>query len=395
VLHREIRAASGAVIRPLTSKHDTADGLNPHGVIVDEVHAMDWGMLGVLDTACGSRNRALIFQITTAGELSGAGHMQYQYACKILDGTLTDDTFFPVVFELDKDAEVREESAWVKANPNIGISVSVEYIREQVHKIGASPLDKANVLTKHFNRWQSANADFAAAEDIAACLDMKLTLADAKGYEILAAVDYCSTFDCASVGFFWLDREGLFCTFQRHFIPSETVKSQKSVPWQAWLDGGTLEIIDGKIVDPKALIKWVVENAAALGVKNLEVAYDKYQFNQAAADLKTAGCSPIPYGQRRTFMNEPCKTLARYISQHRMRFNDVALACMLGNVQLVPDKAGLVQPVKADIDRKIDGAIISIMALARIAEHAREAAAKAAEKAAKYARLHRLLGIKQ
>lgn len=368
-----LKLANNCKIEPLTSKSETSDGLNIHGAVIDEVHALkNAGMLEVIDTACGARDRALIFQITTGGEIGGVGHVQHDYAWSVLRGDLKDDTFFPMLFQLDSDAEIGHEASWVKANPSLGESLSIEYLREQVEKSGASAEHRANILTKHFNRWQTASQDFASAEDIAAALDSKLTITDARGHVVLASVDYAGCFDCASAAFTWYDADGNLCTIQRHWIPSETITKQKSVPWAAWENGGSLQVVPGALVDPMELITWLTKTRDDHGLKVVELPYDKYNFSTPAVELERRGFDCVAFGQRRIFFSEPTKTFSRLLGQRKFKYNDLALKDMLANVLLSADKQGNVMPQKADRHRKIDGVICVVMAEARFAEKHRE-----------------------
>jgi phage terminase large subunit-like protein len=122
-MHRE---ESASKLEPLGADHDSTDGLNPHVVCVDELHAMkDRGLLDVMETATGARRQPLIFAITTFGDdpVSVWGD-QHDYACKILDGVLVDETFFVFIAHADDTDDWTSPETARKANPNYGISVN-------------------------------------------------------------------------------------------------------------------------------------------------------------------------------------------------------------------------------------------------------------------------------
>jgi phage terminase large subunit-like protein len=107
---------------------DTMDGLNPHGALLDELHAWrDGEVWGVLETGMGARRQPLMFAITTAGFNQDSYCFQLRdYACKVLDGIVEDDAFFGVIYTLDEGDDWRDEATWIKANPNLGVSIQID-----------------------------------------------------------------------------------------------------------------------------------------------------------------------------------------------------------------------------------------------------------------------------
>ena len=127
---------------PLSSDEKTLDGLNPHCVLVDELHAHKTrALLDVMDTAMGARRQPLIVIITTAGDTApGSVYAnEHEYARNVLEGTLENDDVFAFVATLDKDDRWDDPEAWAKANPNWGVSVNFDDMRRQATKAKGSP----------------------------------------------------------------------------------------------------------------------------------------------------------------------------------------------------------------------------------------------------------------
>jgi phage terminase large subunit-like protein len=150
-------------LEPLGSDSDTLDGLNPHCLITDELHA--WkkrGLLDVMESATGSRRNPLHYQITTAGDdpVSVCGD-QHDYACKILDGVFDDfaaTTFFACIAHADDADDWTLESTWKKANPHWNISVLPDDMRKLAQKAQAIPSAAAEFKQKRLNLWVNASA---------------------------------------------------------------------------------------------------------------------------------------------------------------------------------------------------------------------------------------------
>lgn len=104
---------------PLSSDSDTLDGLNSHLVIIDELHAIkDRNLYDVMKQSTSSRRQPLVVMITTAGYVRECIFDEiYDYANNVLNGTVKNDSFLPVLYELDKTEEWKDIKCWAKANP--------------------------------------------------------------------------------------------------------------------------------------------------------------------------------------------------------------------------------------------------------------------------------------
>ena len=162
-LHRDDTCSKA---EPLGADHDSTDGLNPSIYIVDEMHAYkDRGLIDVMETATGARLQPIGFQITTAGSdpVSPCGD-QHDYACKILDGLIQDETFFAFIAHADLRDDWLNERTWVKANPNYGISVMPEDLRALATKALNMPAAAASFKQKRLNLWVNADAPWLSVE---------------------------------------------------------------------------------------------------------------------------------------------------------------------------------------------------------------------------------------
>ncbi len=164
------RLATSQKLEPLGSDSDTTDGLNPHFVGVDELHAFKTrGLLDVMESATGARVNPLIFQITTAGDdpVSVCGD-QHDYACRILDGVLEDDpstlSFFVFIAHADPDDDPWAEATWQKANPHWGVSVDPDDLRKLAAKAKQMPSAAAEFKQKRLNLWVNATAPCLSVE---------------------------------------------------------------------------------------------------------------------------------------------------------------------------------------------------------------------------------------
>jgi phage terminase large subunit-like protein len=162
-LHRD---ATASKLEPLGADRDSTDGLNPQLVTVDEAHALKHrGMIDVMETATGARRQPIINWITTAGSdpLSPCGD-QHDYACKILDGSIVDESVFAFIAHADEADDWTLDATAQKANPNYGVSVNPDDLRALVTKAINMPAAAAAYKQKRLNWWVNATAPWLSPD---------------------------------------------------------------------------------------------------------------------------------------------------------------------------------------------------------------------------------------
>ena len=136
-----VMPSTASSYKVLSSDAYTKHGLNAHGIVVDEVHALpDRELWDVLTTSTGARRQPLTVAITTAGfDRHSLCFELYDYACKVRDGIITDESFLPVIFEADADDDWKSPATWHKAHPGLGVSVKEEYFAQECAKAQQLP----------------------------------------------------------------------------------------------------------------------------------------------------------------------------------------------------------------------------------------------------------------
>ncbi len=146
---------SNSLLKPLAAKAATIEGTNPSLAIVDEYHLHpDNGVYSALELGMGARPEGLLFAITTSGSnVVSACKQHYDYCCQILDGEEVNDSIFVLIYELDDENEVDDPEMWIKANPNIDVSVDCEKLASTIQKARGIPSQWVEMMTKRFNIW--------------------------------------------------------------------------------------------------------------------------------------------------------------------------------------------------------------------------------------------------
>ena len=168
-----INKLNGGKLKALSSEGASKHGFNPSCVIFDELHA--WGepereLYDAMISGSAARRQPLFLTITTAGidEHSLCG-TQYDYAKRVQDGTVLDETFLPLIYEVPKDADWTDESLWHLANPCIGDIVSLQALREAKDKALNVPSQQTAFRRLHLNQWVNSRSTWIPLEQWDGC----------------------------------------------------------------------------------------------------------------------------------------------------------------------------------------------------------------------------------
>lgn len=299
------------------------DGLNPHAVMMDELHA--WRdhhreFYDTMVTGSGSRLQPLISMVTTAGnDKSYLWKEIYDYAKGICFGTVKDESFFAFIAELDPDDDPLDERNWIKANPNLGVSVDVEYLREQAMEARSSAQALNRFTRYHGNRIVSSSE---SAFDLGEWDECAQPLSDwSKAEAVFAGADLGSRDDLAAYGLcakFPIGETDGNPVYRyeikvRAFLADDSSRDSTKHPFCDWIH-------DGQIVKSKFAIAEMrdrlVEDCNTYGITH--VAYDPYNGQQLCDDLTREGIKAVRMPQNCAMFNEPIRDLLQTVKDKRL-----------------------------------------------------------------------------
>ncbi|HAM57584.1 MAG TPA: hypothetical protein DCQ64_20105 [Candidatus Rokubacteria bacterium] len=276
-------ADTSSKLEPLGADHDSTDGLNPNLIVVDEMHAhKDRGLIDVMETATGARRQPLSFQITTAGDdpVSPCGD-QHDYACKILDQILDDETFFAFIAHADVEDKDRgipgddwlDEAVWAKANPNWNVSIKPDDMRALARKAAAMPAAAATFKQKRLNLWVSATAPWLSVEGWLA--GQTTWSADAlEGRTCFVGIDLASKLDLCPLVFVFPPDETHpgWALWPWVWTPADTLKDRARrdrAPYDIWVDQHYLLTTPGTRIDHGAIRQVLVAERDHVAIQQI------------------------------------------------------------------------------------------------------------------------------
>lgn len=345
------------------------DGKNLSCFITDEYGgARTSEVYDVLRSSQGQRKNPLGIVITTCGfNLAGPFKKMYDMYCDILYGTKTDDVSFGLIFALDEGDDYTDEKVWPKIAPNLGVTVSEKYLREQVVYAKNNPSAEVGVLTKNFNMWCQTSETWIPDSYInkaMAKFDIEQFTED--NSICVGSFDLASVGDMTALNFMWVrDDDDKFYFHTIYYLPeSALVESPNRELYKYWLRSGQLTITNGNVCDYDYILKDVMKFYNRFGVRR--IGYDSWNSTSFVIDCTEQGLPLEPYSQSIGNFNKPTRELERLIRQGKAVIqNNEITRWMFRNVALKSDWSDNVKPVKSGgyANTKIDGVIAIIQSL--------------------------------
>ena len=412
--------ATGSFIRPISSDSRSQSGKRVQGAVIEELHEHpNPGLFLKMRAGIKGRPNALIFLPTNTGfDLESVCYEQYDYACQILEGTAVNESFFAFVCHLDPCAKCRnagkrqpsddcpdcddwrvEGPHWLKANPNLGVSIPWEYLREEVRVAIAIPSQRNMVRRLNFCQWTQQATVWITPELWAACTTTAPDTfrASLAGRECFLGIDLSDKIDLSSVVCIFprpLDREvepvaaqtadaqgepatpvadhpTLDCAIDVlafFWMPAKTLQrraQEDKIPYPDWQRDGYITTWPGSLIDHDAIVEFIIaelatryrirgigiDQAGAAGVVNKL----KRHFGEDLVD-------EVPQGFRS--LSEASKlTEALVVTVNVAHEPNPCMAMCMGNMGKEENAWREIRPVKLNQRKRIDGGVALIDAI--------------------------------
>lgn len=283
-------------IRRLAFNSKKSDGFNPHLVVCDEIEAWP-GEQGlkqyeVMKSALGARKQPLILSISTAGYINdGIFDELMKRATAFLKGNSDEARLLPFLYMIDNVERWDDIEEIKKANPNLGVSVSVSFYEEEIKIARLSLSKKAEFLCKYCNIKQNSSVAWLDFEDVECVSGEQYTLEDFRGCYCVAGIDLSRTTDLTAVSIV-IERDGKFYIFTQFFMPRERLEEaieEESVPYNIYRQQGVLTVSGEHFVDYRDVYAWFAMLVKQYKIKPLQVGYDRYSSQYLIQDLEKAG----------------------------------------------------------------------------------------------------------
>ena len=279
---------------PFTAK--TSDGYNPHLVVCDEIAAWS-GEKGlkqyeVMASALGSREQPMIFSITTAGYISdGIFDELVKRSTRVLLGDSKETRLLPFLYMIDDINKWNDLNELKKSMPNLGVSVSVDFMLEEIAKAEGSLSKKAEFLCKYCNVKQNSSLAWLPSQAIEAISGKAIDIESLRGSYCVAGLDLSQTTDLTAA-IALIEKGGRLNVVAHFWIPAEKIDEatqRDGVPYWMYVKRGFLSLSGDNFVDYHDCYRWFEDLIKVHELYPLKVGYDRYSSQYLIKDLEGAG----------------------------------------------------------------------------------------------------------
>jgi phage terminase large subunit-like protein len=326
-------------------------------------------VVDVLETATGARRQPLIFEITTAGyDRHSICFEHHDYAIKLLESTLQDDSWFAFIAAADEDDDWTDPQVWRKANPSFGISVKQDDLARKAEKAIALPGAQNAFRRMHLNEWTEQAERWIDLAAWDAC-GGQVELEQLRGRTCFGGLDLSATTDVTALAWVFPPEQddGLWHVLSRYFVPEDNLRKRAErdrVPYDLWTRQGFIEATPGNVVDYGAIEQRILADSALFQVR--EIAYDPWNATHIALRLQDEGATMVEFRQGFRSMAAPTRELEKLIVSRKLAHGgNPVTRWMAANVAVAQDPAGNLKPAKDKSTERIDGIVAAIMAIGR------------------------------
>lgn len=283
-------------IMPWAFSETKSDGLNPSLVVCDELAA--WPAIqgsmqyNVMKSAAGARRQPLIFGITTAGYIEGGIYdTLMSRSTQLLLGNSKETRLLPMIYMIDDESKWDSITELQKANPNLGVSISVDEILEQIHVAEISPREKTEFLIKRCNIHQTAAEAWLSAKTINSAYQQQIPLEEMAHSYCVAGIDLSHTTDLTALSLV-IEKDGTLNVFTKYWLPRgrlQEAMDRDGLPYDLWVSQGYIDLSGDMIIDYHDLEEYLLHVMRDYEILPLVVGYDRWSSTYLVDSLKTQG----------------------------------------------------------------------------------------------------------
>lgn len=345
----------------LSKDSGSMDGLNAHCVIIDELHGIkDRNLYEVMKQSQSARRQPLLIMITTAGTVRECiFDDMYAYACNVVDDTYVDETFLPILYELDSREEWTQPEAWPKANPALGTIKKLDDLQAKINRAKNNPSDLRGLLVKDFNIRDTISTAWLNFDDLNN--EETFDINRLRNCFAIGGADLSSVGDltCATLLIVDKDTQKRFVT-QMYWIPESTLEqrvNEEKLPYDKWVARDLVRLCTGNTIDYKDVTAWFVEMANSYGIFPAWVYYDNWSARYWVEEMKANGFTMEKCIQGAKTLSLPMQFMGADLQAKKINYNNhPVLKWCLSNTGIKEDRNGNIVPVKNQAAKqRIDG----------------------------------------
>ena len=356
-------------MKSLASDSNNLDGLKPKLGVVDEYHAHKTDeLLNVVESGMGATKDPLLYIITTAGFNKNLPcYTERKYCIDVLSNRIKDDRYFGIIYTIDENDDWKNPKSWAKANPNLNVSVNLDYLEAKLIAALNDGSKEINFKTKYLNVWTDTATTWIP-DDKWVASGKPFDASILEGRECFGGMDLSKSQDFSSLvlNFPPLPGESDFKQLYFFWIPEEVAKERHKRNYHNyvnWEKMGLIKFTDGNVIDHQLIRKDINELASKYKIQFIN--YDAVFATTLVTELTEDDIKLHAFRQGFMSMAAPTAELERLVISGELNHggNEV-IRWMASNVLILRDASGNMKVDKSKPENKVDGIVSNIMAIA-------------------------------
>lgn len=288
--------STNSSVKKIAFNAKKSDGFNPSLTVCDEIASWP-GQSGlkqyeVMKSALGARKQPLILSISTSGYENEGIYDELMKRCtRFLLGDSRERRIAPFLYMIDDVEKWNDINELRKSNPNLGVSVSVDYLLEEIAVAEGSLSKKAEFMTKYCNIKQNSSQAWLSTQDVGKICDVSLDISNFRDCYCVGGIDLSRTTDltaCTAV----IEKAGRLYVFAHFFLPAERLEeatARDGLPYAIYAQRGLLTLSGDNFVDYHDCFNWFRMLVEEYQIYPLKIGYDRYTAQYLVQDMKQYG----------------------------------------------------------------------------------------------------------
>ena len=287
---------NNAICKKIAFSDKRSDGYNPHFVICDEYGAWpgEAGMrqYEVMASALGSRCQPMILSISTANFIKEGLYDELERrGTRVLLGDSKEKHLLPLFYCIDDVDKWNDINELKKALPNLGVSMSVKFILDEIAKAEESISKKREFIAKYCCVKQNASSAWLSTSDVKKAISDPVKLEDWKECYCVGGIDLSQTTDLTSACLLF-ERDGVEYVYSHFWLPSAKLDdaiARDGLPYRDMIAKGFLSLSGENFIDNNDVYNWFIDMVQNHRVYPLVIGYDRWSAMELVNNLKNSG----------------------------------------------------------------------------------------------------------
>lgn len=288
--------ATNSTVKKIAFSAKKSDGFNPSLCVCDEIASWE-GDAGlkqyeVMKSGMGAREEAILLSCTTSGYINDSIYDELvKRATRFLKGDSKEKKLLPFLYMIDDVEKWNDIDELRKANPNLGVSVSVDFMLEEIAVAEGSLSKKAEFITKYCCMKQNSSSAWLSASTVEKMTGDDLRFDDFKSSYCVAGIDLSQTTDLTSACVV-IEKNGELYVFSKFWLPAEKIDEatqRDGLPYNIYIQRGLMDVSGDNFVDYHDCYNWLTGLVEKYEILPLMVGYDRYSAQYLVQDLKAYG----------------------------------------------------------------------------------------------------------